>query len=153
MQEDDLRSTRSSSRARTEGVRGGGRSSSERGFVLISALILAVLYFGLMELMLIDSQRALSEAQRFRARILAGTHAESGAELAARQMVTGGSSHPPTAFDSDGGSMTGTLTRSAENFELTGIGTSGGVVKVTSTVNVRGRIIGATVHIDSTAHQ
>jgi len=142
-QEGDLRSIRSFSRARTE---------AQRGFVLISALILAVLYFGLMELMLIDSQRALSEAQRFRARILAGTLAESGAELAARQMVTGGSNHF-SGTDAQGGALSGTLTRSGlENFELTGTGTSNGVVQITSGVVVRGRVTGGTIHIDSTAH-
>src|SRR6266545_5727430 len=60
----------------------------QRGFVLISALVLSVLYFALMELLLIDSSRALNEAQRFRARVVAGALAESGAELAALQMVT-----------------------------------------------------------------
>ena len=43
-------STRSSFRARTR----------ERGYVLITAIALAILYFALMELMLIDSSRALA---------------------------------------------------------------------------------------------
>ena len=71
-----MRSIRSSSRART----------SERGFALIAALTLAVLYFALMELILIDSSRSLAEAQRFRARIMAATLAEDAAELAALNM-------------------------------------------------------------------
>ena len=45
--------------------------ASEKGYVLISAIALAILYFGLMELMLIDSSRALVEAQRLRSRIVA----------------------------------------------------------------------------------
>ena len=58
---DYLRSIRSSSRDRT----------SERGFVLAAAIILAVLYLGLIELLLLDGTRALQEAQRFRSRIVA----------------------------------------------------------------------------------
>jgi hypothetical protein len=63
-----LRSTRSSSRART----------AERGFVLGMAMVIAVLYFLLMELLLIDSSRALGEAQRFRSRVVAAALAENG---------------------------------------------------------------------------
>src|SRR5258708_13978010 len=64
------------------------RTSSQRRYVLITAIALAVLYFGLMELMLIDSSRALREAQRFRSRVVASALAESAAELAAAQMGT-----------------------------------------------------------------
>jgi Tfp pilus assembly protein PilX len=137
-----LRSIRSFSRGRTE---------RQRGFVLISALILAVLYFGLMELMLIDSQRALSEAQRFRARVVASTLAESAAELAAQQLVTRSAS---TVDVQDAqGTMHGTLQRSGpEAFTLTGTATSGGVQQATASVVVNGRVQGVAVHIDSTAH-
>ena len=72
-------SIRSSSRARTE---------SQRGFVLVIALVLAILYFMLMGLVMIDSSRAQTEAQRYRARVLAATLAENAAELACAQMVT-----------------------------------------------------------------
>ncbi len=54
----------------------------------MSALVLAVLYFGLMELMLIDASRALAEANRFRARTIAAALAEDGVELASAQMMT-----------------------------------------------------------------
>lgn len=64
------------------------RTTNERGYVLISAIALAVLYFGLMELMMIDSSRALREAQRFRARVVASALAENAAELAAANMIT-----------------------------------------------------------------
>jgi len=53
-----------------------GRTTEQRGYVLISAIALAILYFGLMELMLIDSARALRESQRFRARVMAATLAD-----------------------------------------------------------------------------
>ena len=88
---ESLRSIRSSFRGRT----------TERGYVLISAITLAILYFALMELMLIDSSRAVREAQRFRARIVATTLAESAAELAALQLVTA-SGGPVNATDDQG---------------------------------------------------
>ena len=113
------------------------RTTNQRGYVLITAIALAVLYFGLMELMLIDSSRALREAQRFRSRIVAAALAESAAELAAAQMVTrpGASAN---ASDEQG-EMTGTLRVSGDQFELTGKGVTAGVAPVTATVRVQGR--------------
>src|SRR5690242_15726317 len=90
-----LRSIRSSSRGRT----------SERGFVLAAAIFLAVLYFMLIELLLMDGSRALQEAQRFRSRIVALTLAESAAELAAAQMVNTQNAH--VDVDSTDGTLTG----------------------------------------------
>ena len=114
------------------------RTTSQRGYVLITAIALAVLYFGLMELMLIDSSRALREAQRFRSRIVASALAESAAELAAAQMVNRPSA---TANASDEqGEMTGVLRVNGEQFELTGKGVTAGVAPVTATVRVQGRI-------------
>jgi hypothetical protein len=127
-----------------------GRTTDQRGYVLISAIALAVLYFGLMELMLIDSSRALREAQRFRSRVIASSLAESAAELAAAQMVTrpGASAN---ASDEQG-EMTGTLRVSGNQFELNGQGVTAGVQPVTATVRVQGRIEGNHVAIDYTFH-
>ena len=127
-----------------------GRTTDQRGYVLISAIALAVLYFGLMELMLIDSSRALREAQRFRARVVAATLAESAAELAAAQMVTRPSASASATDDQ--GRMTGTLTTSGGQFELEGQGVTAGVVPVTATVRVQGRILGTHIAIDYTFH-
>ncbi|HWS71823.1 MAG TPA: hypothetical protein VN605_06890, partial [Thermoanaerobaculia bacterium] len=74
--------------------------------------MLSVLYFGLMELMLIDSQRALAEARRFRARVVASTLAESAAELAAEQLVNHGGVVPVNETDAQG-TMRGNLAYSA----------------------------------------
>jgi hypothetical protein len=125
----------------------------QRGFVLISALVLSVLYFALMELMLIDSTRALNEAQRFRARVVAGALAESGAELAALQMVTQ-SSVPPPVSDSDfQGTMSGQLRRTGNNFEIDGAGTTTGIITQSSSVQLQGRIDpNGTVMIDYAVH-
>ena len=138
---DYLRSIRSSSRDRT----------SERGFVLAAAIILAVLYLGLIELLLIDGSRALQEAQRFRSRIIALTLAENGAELAAAQLV--GNSNASVMVETSDGTITGTLLKTGENFELVGDATTKGVARQRAHVRVQGRVVdGTRVVIDYTAH-
>src|SRR5437870_8071352 len=117
-----LRSIRFFSRART---------TEQRGYVLISAIALAILYFGLMELMLIDSSRALREAQRFRARVTSAALAESAAELAAAQMVT--SPGGPTSAEDEQGKMLGSVEVSGNAFELVGEGNATGVVPIKAT--------------------
>jgi hypothetical protein len=127
-----------------------GCSPNQRGYVLISAIALAILYFGLMELMLIDSSRALREAQRFRARVIASALAESAAELAAAQMVTrpGGA----TSAEDEQGKMMGSVEVNGTAFELVGEGNATGVVPVKATVRVQGRIIGTHIAVDYTFH-
>ena len=138
---DYLRSTRSFSRDRT----------SERGFVLAAAIILAVLYLGLIELLLIDGSRALQEAQRFRSRIVALTLAESAAELAAAQLVN--NTNANVTVETSDGSLTGTLMKSGENFELVGDANTKGVARQHAHVRVQGRVIdGTRVVIDYTTH-
>lgn len=142
---DALPSTRFFSRAR--------RSESERGYALISALVLAVLYFALMALLLLDSQRELAEARRFRARMVAETLAENGAELAALQIVTRSSAD--VTEDSAQGSLHGTMTKNPidGSFTLTGEGTSGGITESKARVIVKGRVIdGNNVRIQYTQH-
>lgn len=141
MRKDNLRSIRFCSRGRT----------GERGFVLVAALALAILYFALMELMLIDSTRALQEAQRFRARVIAAAMAESGAEMAAARMIELSGS---TARANDGqGEMSGVYRRSGCcDFELLGNATTSGVPEASARVRVQGRINGTTVSIDYTTH-
>ena len=142
-----MRSIRSSSRART----------TERGFALISALILAALYFGLMELMLIDSQRALAEAQRFRARVVASTLAETAAELAAEQLINHGGG--PVDESNSLGEYRGGVTYSAaaggeQQFALTGVATTSGVQRATASVQLSGRFTpSGHIMIDSAQHQ
>ena len=133
------------------------RTTNQRGYVLITAIALAVLYFGLMELMLIDSSRALREAQRFKSRVIASALAESAAELAAAQMVT----QPRASANAsdEQGQMTGTLQVSGnplvpgtQSFELKGVGVTAGVAPVKATVRVQGSINGNRIAIDYTFH-
>ena len=133
------RSTRSCNRART----------TERGFALAMALIIAVLYFGLIELMLYDASRELAEARRFRARIVALTLAENGAERAAWMIVPKDTPPLPAIADEDWqGSITGSRTKNAETGEFT-IKASG---KTTGVVEVIGKVDGMDVDIYYTRH-
>jgi hypothetical protein len=107
--------------------------------VLVAALVLAVLYFALMELMMMDASRSLNEAQRFRARVVADTLAENGAELAAEQMIArpGG----VASYQDDQGLMKGTYNRTGCcDYVLTGVGRADGVIQQTATVRLQGRI-------------
>lgn len=129
-------STRSSFRGRTR----------ERGYVLITAIALAILYFALMELMLIDSSRALREAQRFRSKVIATTLAESAAELSAASMVTRNMGNSINADDEQGSMKADcTLTTNPQKpeetaFLITANATTSGALPVKSTVRVQGRI-------------
>jgi Tfp pilus assembly protein PilX len=143
----------SSSRARTR----------ERGYVLVAAITIAILYFALMELMLIDSSRALREAQRFRSKVVAATLAESAAELSAASMVTRNAGDTINA-DDEQGSMKATCVVNGPSEELSpsvpkqlpfnidAEATTSGVAPMKSTVRVQGRIIGQRVKIDYTFH-
>ena len=128
-----------------------GRTNSQRGYVLLSSIALAVLYFALMELMLIDSSRALREAQRFRSRIISSTLAESAAELAAANMVTNNASNSVKATDEQG-SMDGSLHVAGGQFEIVANAQSAGVQAMKASVRVQGRIEGTRVIIDYTFH-
>lgn len=133
--------TRSTFRGRTH----------ERGYILIAAIALAILYFALMELMLIDSSRALREAQQFHAKIVAATLAESAAELSAASMVTRNAGDVINATD-DQGTMTATSKVNGTSFEIDAQAATAGVIQLKSTVRVQGRIVGQRVVVDYTYH-
>lgn len=140
-------SIRSSSRART----------TERGFALAMALIIAVLYFGLIELMLFDASRELAEARRFRARVVAWTLAENGAESAAYLMVPRENAPPVPAINTSDwqGAITGQRLMNNEtgDFTIHATGASTGVVQVKATVDVTGKVDEyGTIHIYFTQH-
>jgi hypothetical protein len=126
--------------------------NSERGFALILALVLAILYFGFIELLMLDASRELAEARRFRSRIIGLTLAENGAELAARNMAK-----VPVMTDSatdDQGIMSGKVTvdPSTGDFNLVGEGQSFGRESTKASVHLEGRIIGGQVTIFFSRH-
>ena len=125
----------------------------QRGFALVAAIILAVLYFALVELLLIDSSRELAEARRFRATIVAMTLAENGAELAAVQLVSPDRLIHEARLEDDQGRIEGRMAKNAGGqFEIEASGVTSGVVEIRSTVRVRGRIVGNDVRIQYTMH-
>jgi hypothetical protein len=126
-------------------------ATSQRGFALISALVLAFLYFALMQLLLVDASRSLHEAQRFRARIVARTLAENGAELAAINMVNQ-QSGAGSVNDAQGSASGTRTTDAAGKFTIKADGATAGVLTQRASVMLEGRVNGATVHIDWSRH-
>lgn len=126
--------------------------NSQRGFVLIAALALAILYFMLMELILMDSSLAQAEAQQYKARVTAAALAENGAELAAQDIANRGGANVVVndpKFD-----VTGTLRRNGPSFELEGTAKTKEVKPQVARVTVQGRINPQTntIEIDYTIH-
>jgi len=132
--------TRSSFRARTR----------ERGYALISAIALAILYFAVMQLILIDSSRVLREAQRFRSKVISSNLAENAAELAAAQMVMT-TVRNVDAKDAEG-TMKGKLQRATADFMIEAEGTSYGAESKRATVKLQGRVLGTKVVVDYATH-
>lgn len=124
--------------------------ASERGFVLAAALIIAILYFALMELLLLDSTRALQEAQRYRSRVIAATLAESGAELSAAQLVTNTGAN--VSASNDQGTMAGTMKHFGNGFEIVGDGDATGVPPAHAHVELKGAVFETHVQIDYATH-
>jgi|SRR5579872_680484 hypothetical protein len=127
-----------------------GRTRNQRGYAIITAVALSILYFALMELMLIDSSHALQEAQQFRSRIVASTLAENAAELAAENMIT--APRGTASYEDDQGRMLGSISVNGDQFEINAQGDTKGVVPVKATVRVQGRIEGNHIAVDYTFH-
>jgi hypothetical protein len=128
------------------------RTRSQRGYALITAIVLSVLYFGLIQLMLMESARELAEARRFRARMVALTMAENGIELGAAGMLNGGAAGPRD-LTLDEGSMAWTLRNiNGGTFVLEGRGESSGGISQSATVRLQGRIEGPRILIDYAWH-
>lgn len=123
------------------------RARTERGFALISALLISVLFFGLIELALRDTAEAVRTAHRQRARIASEILADNAIELAAAAMLS------ETPKDETRISREGTMRGirvplPGNRFELSGEGTSSGVTSVRTLVTLRGRIVGEAIVIE-----
>jgi hypothetical protein len=121
--------------------------------VLGLAMVIALLYFLLMELLLIDASRAFAEAQRYRSRVTAQMLAENGAELAAEQMVN--RSGATEDEESPVGDCSGEYSRSGDpfsdggaQFELRATGKSKGLAPATATLRLEGTIRRGRIGID-----
>jgi hypothetical protein len=132
------------------------RRPRERGFALVIAIVIAVLYFALIELLLIDAGRELRAARQFRSRIIALTYAENGAEGAALMIVVPEVPLVPFDHEDEQGSATGRATRLGDTFTLVGDGGSLGLEPVSAHVEVQGYVerlpTGPELHLDVSVH-
>lgn len=119
--------------------------------MLLSVLLIAVLYFGLIELLLGDATQRLREAQRFRATITANILAENAVELATARMVH--LSVNQASAELDDGSLSGTYRRVGEDgFIVEATGTTNGMFRTKRTVTIHGEIRASSVRIHQTRH-
>ena len=130
------------------------RTERERGWVLLSVLVISTLYFALIALVLWESTIRYRAAQRFRARVIAQTLAESAAELAGRSLVLGSSDSIEEEIND--GLMLGRaiVTGGSDegSFHIEAAGRSAGVSHAEASVEVWGRLRGGRVIIDRTSH-
>ena len=119
--------------------------------MLIGALVVALLYFALLELMLIEAVQAMRASQRFRARVAAQVLAENAAEVVAHQLVF--SSGKRVQIVDETGTMIAQSRRLInDQFEIEASGMITGAVSQSATVAVFGRIQGTSVRVDRTIH-
>ena len=117
----------------------------------MSVLILAILFFALMTLLLIESSEMSRRADRYRSRVMAQVLAENGAELAAQQMVT--SVVTTKSYEDEQGRVEGKYKLSPSGrFDLTGSSETKGLPPVKATVSIQGHLDGTTPRIDFTFH-
>lgn len=120
------------------------------------AIILAVLYFGLIELLMIDSSRELAAARRFRARIIAQTLAENAAEGAALKIASPDAPLMPFRESDEQGEMNGFAQKVpgelGTKFVLVGNGVSSGLESARAAVRIEGRIVNHKITIDLAQH-
>lgn len=122
------------------------RTSSQHGFALLWAIGLAVLFFMLIELMLIDSARELKEAQRFRSRMVAMVLAENGAELAALRIADADRRfYDPDPSTDWQGTIDGRMDKNEQSgtFVIVGTGETAGTERTKAEVRVEGYVEGA----------
>lgn len=127
-------------------------TSREKGFALISALLLALLFLALIQILFLESSETYRSAMRFRSRVLAQALAESAVEIAARDLVNyGGASINAQNLD---GRMESVFERLDEDgrFRIIGKGVTGGVFPMEADVEIEGKIDGPKIDIDKSKH-
>jgi type II secretory pathway component PulK len=138
---------------RSPSIRFFSRASErdQKGFALISALVVAILFFGILELLLMESSEAFRAASRFRSRAVAQTLAENAAELAARNMLAGATNE--VRLTTPAGTMLGRyqLLPTGE-FRIVAMGSSEGIMPSTASVILLGRFDGSTPRLLRTIH-
>lgn len=127
-------------------IRYSRRGPSERGFALITAILLSILALTAMELAMRDATDRIRHAHRFRSRISSQILADNAAELAAARMIEKSSFQVDRTGEA--GEMAARYTRLPGNrFEIEASGVASGVTTVRSAIVLRGVISGASVRI------
>jgi hypothetical protein len=117
----------------------------------MAVLILAILFFALMTLLLVESSEMSRRADRYRSRVLAQVLAENGVELAAQKMVT--RVVTTTAYEDEQGTVRGTYKASPSGqFNFTGTSRTKGVYPLKASVRIQGHLEGTKPRIDFTFH-
>jgi type II secretory pathway component PulK len=125
------------------------------GYALLSALVLAVLFFGLITLVLWESTLRYRAAQGFRARIEAQTLATNAAELAAKGLADGSSLS--ASVETEQGTMAAKGHASQDidgsvRFEIEAEGVTRGPRPAAASVKVKGVVEEGRVRITSSKH-
>lgn len=120
----------------------------------MSVLVIALLFFGLMMLVLAESAGALRGARRFRARVTSQVNAESAAEVVAASVIAGGSGRMKIDFDDGMGTAEGTSRSTPAGTVEFEVSASGTAARVTSPARVKiwGESDGANVRVTRTVH-
>jgi hypothetical protein len=122
----------------------------ERGIILIAVVIIAILYFALIELMLMESTEASRQAERFRSRVTAHVLAENAAELAAENMVN--AIWTLRTYTDDQGTVRGEYKRNNDTFEINASATTSGVAPTKAEVKLQGIVNPDRIRITFSTH-
>lgn len=133
-------------------------SGNQRGFALVSAIVLAFLIFSLIALILIESTVSLRMAQAFRARITAFNLSESALQLALQELEI--DEDGVVDFTGKDGKMTTTCRRTPDanrggyKFVIEATGESAGLTRSVAKLTARGHqgtnfvVVEEVVHVD-----
>jgi hypothetical protein len=126
------------------------RHAGERGIILIAVVIVAILYFAMIELMLMESTEASRQAERFRSRVTAHVLAENAIELAAENMVS--ASWTRRTYTDSQGTVRGDYKRTGDSFEITGTATTSGVAPTKADAKLQGIVNASRITITFSTH-
>jgi Tfp pilus assembly protein PilV len=125
--------------------------NEQRGFVLVGALVIAILYLGLVEMLWMEASLRIREAQRFRARVEAQTLAENAVELAAQRIVLAASSSVEAELPE--GTMQATMVRNEDDtFVIEATARGSRLLRYEARVTLQGRIDGTDIRIERAAY-
>lgn len=132
-------------------MRSPSRARNSRGYILVTVLVVGLVYFGLMEIILIETVQAHRQAQQFRSRVIAAAAAENAAELAAVDMINS-STNAVEEEDRQSAMEAEYARRPDDSFEITATARTRGIWKTAASVYLEGRIVGTSIQITRAEH-